>query len=102
MKNILNFSEFDLNESTKHNPKAELRNRGDVVFPAENRKVLDDKDHFPINNLKQARNALARVKQYSSVPKWYDGTLGEVIEKVYKAVHKKYPSIDIDEIKFED
>ena len=64
MKNILNFSEFDLNESSKQTK--------------------------------------SRIKKSVKLPDWYDGTLGEVIEKVYKAVHKKYPSIDIDETKFED
>jgi len=47
----------------KLDPKAKVRNRGVVVFPAESDKVLDNKDHFPINNLRQARNALSRANQ---------------------------------------
>jgi len=95
MKNIISWNEFKVNESKKEDPKAEVRNKGLVVFSAEDIKVNDNKDHFPINSVAQARNALARVNQYSSVPKWYDGTLKQVIDKVYKEVHKNYPSIDI-------
>ena len=96
MNNILNWDSFTMNEN-KNDPKAEVRNKGIVIFPAENDKVTDNKDHFPINDIDQARNALARVNQYSSVPKWYDGTLKQVVNKVYRAVHSEYPSIEIDE-----
>ena len=89
------FNEF-LNESKKEDPKAEVRNRGNVVFPAESKAVKDDKDHFPINSASQARNALARVHQYNSVPSWYSGTLDTLVKKVVSAVHKKYPSIKIE------
>ena len=67
--------------------------RGDVVFPAESSKVKDDKDHFPINNLKQARNALARASQYSKVPGWYDGSLTDLVKTVQRKVKSKYSSI---------
>ena len=95
MKRIKNFSSF-LNEGKK-NPKAALRNRGDVVFPAESKNVTDDKDHFPINSLAQARNALARANQFKASPKWYKGTLTSLVKKVANAVKKKYPSIDVTE-----
>ena len=85
-----------LSESKKEDPNAKERNRGDVVFPAESKSVKDDKDHFPINSLSQARNALARVHQYDSVPSWYTGSLKTLISKVVSAVHKKYPSIKIE------
>lgn len=97
MKHVKLFEEF-----RGENPKAKLRNRGDVVFPAEARKVKDDKDHFPINNVKQARNALARVNQYDRSPKWYDGTLKELKADVYSAVMDKYPSIHVNLAKLED
>lgn len=87
------FDEF-LNEGKK-DPKAKLRNRGDVVFPADSKSVKDDKDHFPINSLAQARNALARANQYSSSPSWYSGSLETLVKKVASAVHKKYPSIEV-------
>lgn len=88
--------EIDLNESKKNkDPEAEVRNRGDVVFPAGSSKVKDDKDHFPINNIAQARNALARANQYSSSPSWYSGSLDELVKKVAGAVKRKYPSIKV-------
>jgi hypothetical protein len=99
MKNLLNWENFNEN---KKDPDAEIRHRGHVVFPAEDEKVNDDKDHFPINDKNQGRNALARVNQYSSVPKWYNGTLEEVKDKVYKLVHKKFPSIEINDDESED
>lgn len=50
----------------KLDPKAKVRNRGTVCVPAEHAK--DKKDHFPINNIDQGRNALSRVMQYDKVP----------------------------------
>jgi hypothetical protein len=93
MKKIKSFLTF-INEGKK-NPKAKVRNRGDVVFSAESKNVTDDKDHFPINSAAQARNALARANQYKSVPKWYKGTLKSLVKKVASSVKKKYPSIDV-------
>lgn len=92
MKHIRLFEEFK-----DKDPDAEIRHRGHCVFPAEDSKVKDNKDHFPINDKKQGRNALARVNQYDSVPKWYDGTLEEVKDKVAKAVKKKFSSIEVSE-----
>ena len=84
----------DLTEAEKKKT-AKLRNRGDVVFPADSPKVVDDKDHFPINNKNQARNALARVNQYSAAPKWYKGSLDSLVKKVAAAVKKKYKGIEV-------
>jgi len=86
---------FEISEAKKKDPKAKLRNRGDVVFPAESPNVLDDKDHFPINNKNQARNALARANQYSSSPKWYKGSLASLVKKVANAVKRKYKDIKV-------
>jgi len=94
MKHIKLFEEFG-----KEDPDAEVRHRGHCVFPAEDSKVKDNKDHFPINDKGQGRNALARVNQYDSVPKWYDGTLEEVKKKVVNAVEKKFSSIEVDKEK---
>tara|TARA_R110000824_G_scaffold101711_2_gene241580 strand:- start:1193 stop:1528 length:336 start_codon:yes stop_codon:yes gene_type:complete len=77
--------------------KAKVRNRGTVVFPAESQKVKDDKDHFPINNIDQARNALGRASQYKSVPSWYDGSLDSLVKKIQSRVKEKYSSIDTTE-----
>jgi len=76
--------------------KAKVRNRGTVVFDAKSPSVKDNKDHFPINDEAQARNALARVNQFSSVPSWYKGDLKSLINAVYRKVKEKYPSIKVD------
>lgn len=81
----------DKKEKKKVDPKAKVRNRGTVCVPAESAK--DKKDHFPINDEGQARNALARVHQYSSVPAWYSGSLKGLQDAVSRKVHSKYPSI---------
>lgn len=78
----------------KLDPKAKVRNRGTVVFPAERTKDKK-KDHFPINNIDQARNALSRSMQYDKVPSWYSGSLKSLQETVRRKVHKKYPGIEI-------
>ena len=92
MKHVKLFEEFG-----KTDPDAEVRHRGHCVFPAEDSKVKDNKDHFPINNKKQGRNALARVNQYDKAPTWFDGTLEEVKDKVVDAVKNKFSSIDVNE-----
>jgi hypothetical protein len=68
-----------------------------IVFPSTDPKVNDKKDHFPCKDADQARNALARVAQYSTAPKWYDGPLSEVVERVKTMVQKEYPSIEVSE-----
>lgn len=77
----------------KLDPKAKIRNRGNVVFPAS--KCLDSKDHFPINSENQARNALSRSHGYSKAPPWYKGSLSSLQEAVRRKVHSKYPGIEI-------
>jgi hypothetical protein len=67
--------------------------RGDAVFQSTHPKVKDNKDHFPINDADQARNALARASQYSSAPPWYSGSLESLVGAVQRAVKSKYPSI---------
>ena len=74
---------------------AKSRHRGTVVFDDKGRDVKDDKDHFPINKLAQARNALSRASQYSKSPSWYDGSLKDLVMAVQRAAHKKYPSIEV-------
>jgi|ERR1700722_834058 len=81
-------------KKTKLDPKAKVRNRGTVCVPASSAK--DKKDHFPINNIGQARNALARVHQYSTVPSWYKGSLKGLQALVSRKVHSKYPAIKSD------
>jgi hypothetical protein len=81
-------------EKKKLDPKAKVRNRGTVCVPASSAK--DKKDHFPINDEAQARNALARVHQYSKVPSWYSGSLKSLQELVSSKVHSKYKGIGKD------
>jgi hypothetical protein len=78
-------------EKKKLDPKAKVRNRGTVCVPASSAK--DKQDHFPINNIGQARNALARVMQYDKAPSWYKGSLKGLQDLVKRKVHAKYPSI---------
>jgi len=84
-------------EKKKLDPKAKVRNRGTVCVPAESAK--DKKDHFPINDEAQARNALARVHQYSAAPPWYSGSLTSLQNAVSRKVHSKYPGIGKDKKK---
>jgi len=79
----------------KKDPKAEVRNRGDVVFPAGSKDVTDDKDHFPINSENQARNALSQANKYKKSPKWYKGSLEQLKKKVASAVKRKYKEIEV-------
>jgi hypothetical protein len=81
-------------EKKKLDPHAKVRNRGYVCVPAE--KALDHKDHFPANDEAQARNALARVHQYSSAPSWYKGSLKGLQDLISRKVHSKYPGISKD------
>jgi hypothetical protein len=84
-------------EKKKLDPKAKNRNRGTVCVPAASAK--DKQDHFPINSEGQARNALARVHQYSSAPEWYKGSLSGLQALVSRKVHSKYPGIKIEKKK---
>lgn len=77
------------------------KDRPAPVFPRESPKVKDDKDHFPIPDAAHGRNALARVNQYGEVPGWYDGSLEDLKAAVVKAVKSKFPSIDVEEEKYE-
>lgn len=67
--------------------------RGDCIFPANSGKNKSSKDRFPINNEAQARNALARVNQYSSAPDWYNGDLQSLVNTVARKVHEKFKGI---------
>lgn len=78
-------------------PNAKVRNRGKVVFPSTHSKVTDNKDHFPINDADQARNALSRVAQYSAAPKWWSGSLKQLQTAVRSAVKRSYKNINVTE-----
>ena len=67
--------------------------RGDCVFQSTSPSVTDNKDHYPINSLAQARNALARVMQHDGSPSWYKGSLAGLQKAVKRAVYAKYPGL---------
>jgi len=77
--------------------KTKAQTRGKCVFQSSHAKVTDDKDHFPINSVKQARNALARAGQYNKSPSWYKGSLSQLQKTIQNAVKKAYPSIEVTE-----
>ena len=72
-----------------------VRARGTCCLPAEHSMVKDNKDHYPINDAAQARNALSRVSQHSGVPPWFRGTLSSLVNIVRRKVKAKYPSIEV-------
>jgi len=76
-----------------------VRNKPAAIFGDKHPKVKDDKDHFPIDTIGRARNALARSHQYTSAPSWWKGSLKELQSAVSRAVHSKYPSIKISDKK---
>lgn len=69
----------------------------DFIFPADSSSVNDNKGHFPIPDVEYGRNAIARVNQYTSLPKWYEGNMNlkQLVEHVVNEVHKKFPSIEV-------
>lgn len=73
----------------------ESKDRGHCIFPKEHPKVTDGNDHFPINDVAHARNALARAAQYDKKPNWFKGSLKELQDIVKKTVHKEFPSIEV-------
>lgn len=84
-------------EKIANNGKVKARSRPSPVFPSTHPKVKDNKDHFPLGNENQARNALARANQYDNAPEWYSGSLSELVKAVSRAVKSKYPAIDVSE-----
>lgn len=87
-------------KSTKKlDPKAEIRNKKNPVFPANSPKVKDNADHFPLADIGQARAALSYAGHYTKAPSWYKGTLEELKAAVRRAVKKHFPSIDVSEPK---
>lgn len=79
-------------DKKKLDPKAKVRNKPSPVVPAERAK--DKKDHFPLGSESQARNALARVMQYTSAPPWWKGSLKGLQDAVRRKVKSKYPGIE--------
>lgn len=81
----------------KSNMVQDSRPTTDFIFPADSTSVNDNKGHFPIPDVEHGRNAIARVNQYTSLPKWYEGNMNlkQLVEHVVNEVHKKFPSIEV-------
>lgn len=84
-------------KEAKAKGKVKARNRPNPVFQSTHPKVTDNKDHFPLKDEDQARNALSQVAKYKSAPKWWSGSLSEVQNAVRRRVKSKYPSIEVTE-----
>lgn len=72
------------------------KSKGKCCLKSNHRLVNDGKDHYPINSLAQARNALSRVMQHEVVPPWFDGTLTQLRKIVIDCVKDNYESIDVE------
>lgn len=70
----------------------------DFIIPANHPKCKDKSGHFPIPDEDHARNALARVAQFSSAPKWWSGTLAELVSLVKRAVKRKFKKIEVSDV----
>lgn len=81
----------------KSKNKTKSRSKSEPIFQSTHPKVTDNKDHFPIDTIGRARNALARVNQFEESPPWWKGSLKSLVSAVTKAVHKKYKGIEISE-----
>jgi hypothetical protein len=87
-------------DKRKLDPRAGVRTRGKVVFPAESSNVKDKKDHYPINDADQARNAWARAHQTGGkAPSWYKGSYSGFISAIRSKIKSAYPSIELSEKK---
>jgi hypothetical protein len=81
-------------DKRKLDPRAGVRTRGKVVFPAESSNVKDKKDHYPINDADQARNAWARANQTGGkAPKWYRGDYGSFLNTIKRKIKSEFPGI---------
>jgi hypothetical protein len=90
IKNIIEQAEVFEKVATKKD-----KPRGKFIFPADHPKVKDNKDHFPINTIGRARNALSRANAFTKSPSWFNGTVDQFINSIVRAVKKAYPSIKI-------
>jgi len=69
---------------------------GKFACPSTNSMVTDEQDHFPLDTIGRARNALARVAQYGGKkPKWWSGSLAQLKALIKRKVKSLYPSIDV-------
>jgi hypothetical protein len=72
-----------------------------VVFAADDKRVKDGKEHFPMTSENLAIKAMERVMGYEKAPAWFDGELDALQEAVKTVVTEAYPSVKIEETKKE-
>ena len=58
-------------------------------------RVIDSKEHFPVITHTQAQSSMARVLQLTESPAWYNGTLAELRQDVYKGILELHPNIQL-------
>lgn len=59
------------------------------------KRILDTREHFPIENENQAQSAVHRVSNLRQVPAWYSGTVSTLQKEVFLGVAARYPNIRI-------
>jgi hypothetical protein len=69
--------------------------RSDFVFPASDDRVNDGRGHFPLNTKGRAYSALAFANAYHKAPRWFKGSLKELVRDVCDGVKKQYPDIHV-------
>lgn len=63
----------------------------------------DGKDHYPIPDKNHGRSALQRLSQFKDrKPEWWDGSMGELVNSIQKAVKDKFPGMEIEEEKLKE
>lgn len=69
---------------------------GKFACPRTDPNVRDNQDHYPLDTIGRARNALARVMQYKGKkPPWWKGSLASLIVQVKRRVKAAYPYIKV-------
>ena len=91
---------LDESENENDNELQDNIKRDNFIFSKTHLLVTDGKDHFAINTIRRANNVLQSVVQYSgskklSKPKWWKGTLEQLLSIVTHNVKQTYPSIEV-------
>lgn len=59
------------------------------------KKLLDNKDHFPVITQTQAQSSMSRAMQLREVPNWYNGSLDDLRQDVYAGIMRIHPEINL-------
>lgn len=77
--------------------KRKRLSKSQFALPSTHSKVTDGKDHYPIQDEKQARVALRYVGKTEKSPPWFSGSAAELKRIVRSAVKRRYPKIEVSE-----